>query len=157
MISKNIHFQALTEFLRLRTNLDRILSPVAAQFGLTPLQSVMLHLISQSEETTVGSLFRELDLNQGNVSSVCKKLECDGYITRNKSQRDERIYVISLTVKGKDTIRKMEDELLCCLPECTEKTRKELERAVEGLAAIKTFAENLNAAIAEKQRSTENA
>ena len=134
-MTDSLHFEVLAEFLRLKTNLDRVLSPITAEFGLTPVQSVMLHLISRSESATVGSIFRQLDLNQGNVSSVCKKLEGDGYIVRNKSPEDERIYVISLTDKGNDALYGIARRRPGFLPErAREDTGKEwisLERQKE--------------------------
>ena len=36
-MTESIYFEALTEFMKLRTSVDRILSPAAALFGLTPV------------------------------------------------------------------------------------------------------------------------
>ncbi len=150
-MSEELCFETLTEFLRLRTSLDRILSPVTAQFGLTPVQTMTLHLISRSESATVGSIFREMDLNQGNVSSVCKKLESDGFIVRKKSPEDERRFVISLTEKGAGALRGIGEALPLSLPRCSHEDNEEVRRAIDGLEALKNIAGKLNRAINEKQ------
>ena len=150
-MTDSLHFEVLAEFLRLKTNLDRVLSPITAEFGLTPVQSVMLHLISRSESATVGSIFRQLDLNQGNVSSVCKKLEGDGYIVRNKSPEDERIYVISLTDKGNDALYGIARRLPGFLPECAREDTEEMRRAADGLEALKNIVQRVNREISERQ------
>ncbi len=148
-MTESIYFETLTEFMKLRTSVDRILSPVAALFGLTPVQSVMLHLISRSEGATVGSIFRELDLNQGNVSSVCKKLESDGFIKRQRSPDDERCFYITLTEKGTSALRGIEERLPCILPRCDAADNEEVRRAAEGLEALKNIAQKINRAINE--------
>ena len=148
-MTESIYFEALTEFMKLRTSVDRILSPAAALFGLTPVQSVMLHLISRTEGATVGSIFRELDLNQGNVSSVCKKLENEGFITRRRSPEDERCFYITLTEKGTAALRGIEEKLPGILPCCSAADNEEVRRAAEGLEALKNIARKINLAIAE--------
>ena len=78
------------EFIRIRSGIERLVSPVTQQYGLTTTQVAVLNLIRKSENATVSSLFRALDFNQGNMSSLCKKLEADGFIEKIKCHDDER-------------------------------------------------------------------
>ena len=88
------------EFIRIRSGIERLVSPVTQQYGLTTTQVAVLNLIRKSESATVSSLFRALDFNQGNMSSLCKKLEADGFIEKMKCPDDERKTYLSLTDKG---------------------------------------------------------
>ena len=97
--------ESLAELLKLRTNAERAVAPITQKYGLTPVQAVILHLINGYESPTVGTIFKALDLNQGNVSSTCKKLESDGFIERRRSENDERRVVLFLTEKGERSVR----------------------------------------------------
>lgn len=146
----------MAEFLRLRNTLERIIAPIAAKYGLTPVQSVTLHLIAKSENATVGSIFREFDLNQGNVSTVCKKLEADGFIIRTKSVDDERKFVIALTEKGENAIHGIEDGIPAFLPFTDSEITREFSRLTDGLRILKDAAHGLNCAITEKNNGENN-
>ena len=146
-MKERLCLETLTEFLRLRTSLERILTPVTAKYGLTPMQATLLHLIAQSDNATVGSIFRELDLNQGNVSTLCKKLESEGFIKRSKNPDDERIILMTLTEQGRDALNGIESVLPGLLPKCAERDIEEGRCAVEGLEALKNIAMKINSEI----------
>ena len=88
------------EFIRIRSGIERLIMPITQEYGLTPTQVAVLNLIRKTENATVSSLFRALDFNQGNMSSMCKKLESDGFIEKTKCPDDERKTFISLTEKS---------------------------------------------------------
>lgn len=154
-MKEKLYLETLTEFVRLRTSFERVTTPVAAQFGLTPIQAVTLHLISKTPSATVSGIIKELDLNQGNVSTVCKKLESDGFIRREKSSGDERISVIFLTKKGDAALAGMGAAMPCPIPGYNEHDNDEIRRATEGLEALKNIAQKLNTAICENEKKKE--
>ena len=88
------------EFIRVRSGIERLIMPITQEYGLTPTQVAVLNLIRKTENATVSSLFRALDFNQGNMSSMCKKLEADGFIEKTKCPDDERKTFLSLTEKS---------------------------------------------------------
>lgn len=143
-MTKKFGFEALVEFLRLRSTLDKIIYPVAAKYSLTPIQAATLSFISKADSVTVGSLFRDLDLNQGNVSSLCKKLENDGLITRKKSTEDERIFYISVTEKGENILAAIEDELPFKFDKAPPEDEEDLRCAAQGLCALRNIANKIN-------------
>ncbi len=139
--------ETMEELIRMKTGIDHLMFPLTQKFSITPMQATALYIIEKNPKATVSSIFKKLDLNQGNVSSMCKKLESDGFIEKSKCPCDERRYYLSLTKKGVDTLAGIEqlfiyDEANCWL------TPKELEDAINGLAALKHAAkkvsENLN-------------
>ena len=49
---------------------------------------------------TVGELSQSTQILRSNITSVCKKMEKDGYLVRSRSLMDERVVRVSLTDKG---------------------------------------------------------
>ena len=96
------------EFIRIRSGIERLITPVTQEYGLTPTQVAVLNLIRKTENATVSSLFRALDFNQGNMSSMCKKLESDGFIEKTKCPDDERKTFLSLTYKSLDALESLD-------------------------------------------------
>ena len=92
------------EFIRIRSGIERLITPITQEYGLTPTQVAVLNLIRKTENATVSSLFRALDFNQGNMSSMCKKLETDGFIEKTKCPDDERKTFLSLTDKSLEAL-----------------------------------------------------
>lgn len=88
----------------LKLTMDRTLEAIVRPTGLTSLQAVLLVLISEGYISNVSSLCKELGLSQGNASALCKKLEKDGFLHRQRSKEDERIVILRLTERGADTL-----------------------------------------------------
>ena len=151
--------ETMEELIRMKTGIDHLMFPLTQKFSVTPMQATALYIIEKTPHATVSSIFRKLDLNQGNVSSMCKKLEADGFIVKNKCPRDERCYYISLTEKGQETLYGIEqlfnyDEESCWL------TKQELDAALNGLKALKHAAEKVTEKLAilnESEKDNNNA
>ena len=79
---------------------EKILEPYAQKQGLTFLQSRVLMGIKHGKITTVGGLAEHASLYQGNASTLCKRLEQQGFIRRERSTSDERVVNLLLTEKG---------------------------------------------------------
>ena len=106
-----IQMEIVTNFIQAKISFARIMTEFVQEFGLTPLSSITLNLIANQENPTVSSVFKALDLNQGNVSSMCKKLERDGFIIRQRNKKDERSVVLLITEKGRDALNGIEQML----------------------------------------------
>lgn len=123
----------LTVFQTLKTKTARLLEPVVQSEGLTPLQaSVLLHLAQQ--DASLGDISGVTCMGQANASSLCKKLEQGGFLTRRRDAPDGRVVTLSLTPKGRETVERIQTrldhylELLNALP---DSTRVELRRGFE--------------------------
>nr|WP_283243989.1 MarR family transcriptional regulator [Bianquea renquensis] len=60
---------------------------------------------------TVGSLGKSISVAGGNISAMCKKLEKEGFVMRSRDSADERIVNVTLSEKGKKTIKMIEKDL----------------------------------------------
>ena len=123
----------LTVFQTLKAKTARLLDPVVQAEGLTPLQaSVLLHL--SRHDVNLSSISEATCMGQANASSLCKKLEQSGFLTRSRGRPDGRVVNLSLTPKGRETAQRIQArlnrylELLNALP---PSTHEELRRGFE--------------------------
>lgn len=103
-----------TKIERIKSNMSRILTPAAEKLGLSPIQLMLLLGLEYFGPATVGGLSRELDMNAGNVSTQCKRLEQTGLLTRTRSLEDERVVNLALTAAGHDLTAEFQDVLDQC-------------------------------------------
>jgi len=132
-VNEGSRVSILTVFQTLKAKTARLLDPIVQAEGLTPLQAcVLLHLSRQ--DAAVGSISEATCMGQANASSLCKKLERGGFLTRSRGRPDGRVVTLSLTPKGRETAGRIQRrldryfELLCALP---DSTREELERGFQ--------------------------
>lgn len=92
-----------------------------------------------------------LGLNKSNITRLVQALEKDGFLKRAVSEADRRLFLLSLTVKGKNLCERLEvssqnyiEELLANIPKSKHKnlieTLEELNRA--NLKIIKNRGKN---------------
>ncbi|MBQ7076574.1 MAG: MarR family transcriptional regulator [Lachnospiraceae bacterium] len=84
-------------------------TPHLKPLGLTYTQYIVFMVLWDKEKVTVGELGKTLSLDAGTLTPLLKKLEKDGYITRERSKEDERVTEIVITKKGNDLKKKCKD------------------------------------------------
>ena len=100
----------LTVFQTLKTKTARLLEPIVQAAGLTPLQaSVLLQLVQK--DAAVGDISEVTCMGQANASSLCKKLEQGGYLTRSRDRADGRVVTLSLTPEGRAAAGRIQAKL----------------------------------------------
>lgn len=75
-------------------------TPLLKPLGITYTQYIVFMVLWEKDGITVGELGAKLRLDSGTLTPVLKKMENMGYLTRERSQKDERIVNIYLTDKG---------------------------------------------------------
>ena len=75
-------------------------TPYLKPFGITYTQYVVLLVLWETGEATVGELCARLYLDNGTMTPLLKKMDKAGLITRNRSPRDERVVTVKVTEKG---------------------------------------------------------
>lgn len=92
--------------------------PLLEPYGLTYTGYIIMMALWEEDEITIKDLGKKLFLDSGTLTPLLKKLEAQGYITRNRSQKDERNVYISLTKAGSVLQSKalsIPEELICNL------------------------------------------
>jgi DNA-binding MarR family transcriptional regulator len=80
----------------------RLYTPHLDPLGLTYTQYIVLLVLWENAEASVGELGKRLYLDSGTLTPLLKKLEAKGLIKRQRSTADERVVLVSLTAAGLD-------------------------------------------------------
>lgn len=83
---------------------DLAFNSIASRYGITMMQLRLLMELQSSVRHTVGSLAGGICIAGANISSMCKKLEQQGFLQKKRDARDERVVLLRLTEKGEKTI-----------------------------------------------------
>jgi DNA-binding MarR family transcriptional regulator len=70
------------------------------QFGLSPVQCHVLHLIEPGQPMPMSSLAAALSCDASNVTGLVDRLEARGLVERRPSVSDRRVKVLDLTTTG---------------------------------------------------------
>lgn len=76
------------------------LPTLGAQFGLSPVQCHVLHLIEPDAPLPMGRLAETLACDASNVTGLVDRLEARGLVQRLPSAGDRRVRVLELTPAG---------------------------------------------------------
>lgn len=76
--------------------------PLLDELGVTYPQYLVLLVLWEKEEIPVKEISQELFLETNTLTPLLKRMEVNGIIKRKRSKIDERIVIISLTLKGKE-------------------------------------------------------
>lgn len=131
--------ELLQNMLRFKHNFDQIITKITSKYQLSPTSVIILFLISRQKNATIGSIQKKLHCNQGNMSSLCKKLNQTGYLIRYRDPMDERKVFLTLTEKGKNlltSIQKDLDSLDLYIQQLPSYQRKEAIHGLESLVHI---------------------
>ena len=74
--------------------------PHLDKLDLTYTQYITMMVIWEKKSISVKELGEILYLDSGTLTPVLKKLEAKGYITRHRSEKDERVLIVSVTDEG---------------------------------------------------------
>lgn len=86
--------------------------PLLAELGLTYPQYLVLLVLWEEQDCSVGHLGHRLHLDSGTLSPLLKRLENSGLVVRQRAADDERRVEVSLTQAG----RALESRA-ACVPE----------------------------------------
>ena len=102
----------------------RLYKPFLDEIDLTYTQYIVMMVMWETGEINVKRLGERLYLDSGTLTPLLKKLETKGYITRKRSNEDERNVIIHLTEDGE----KLKNKAVC-IPEkmmgCVHLTKEE--------------------------------
>lgn len=103
--------QALIDGAITRVKLQNILDKLAETEDLTGQQMVVLLGLRNKGVSNVGQISDTFLLKQTNVSSLIKKLELNGLLTRQRNGEDVRIVDLSLTEKGNEKVDRLVERI----------------------------------------------
>ena len=92
--------------------------PFLDAVGLTYTQYVAMLVFWEEGSVTVKELGQRLYLDSGTLTPVLKSLEQKGYITRRRSETDERVLIAALTARGaalRETAAGIPQQICACI------------------------------------------
>jgi DNA-binding MarR family transcriptional regulator len=92
--------------------------PLLDAVGLTYPQYLVMMLLWEEDNQTVGQLGARLSLDSGTLSPLLKRLTTAGLVTRHRRVEDERSVAIALTDAGRalrDKAGEISEEIICAL------------------------------------------
>ncbi|MGE5626691.1 MAG: MarR family winged helix-turn-helix transcriptional regulator [Solirubrobacterales bacterium] len=81
---------------------------IGSSHGLTGMQTIILMELHRKGSSSIGNLADNVCTAGTNISTMCKKLEKQGFIERKRDIEDERIVRINLTDKGHQAISEID-------------------------------------------------
>jgi DNA-binding MarR family transcriptional regulator len=114
------------------TNLYR---PILEQLDLTYPQYLVLLVLWENKSQTVNQIGGKLQLDNGTLTPLLKRLEVKGILTRTRSTSDERVVIVSLTSFGESLKEKAQ-----CVP---QEIVQALNVSIEDLKQLKVAIEKI--------------
>lgn len=74
--------------------------PYLEKLGLTYPQYLVMLVLWEKEKATVKELGQSLWLDSGTLTPLLKRMEENGMVSRTRSEMDERVVNVNITVKG---------------------------------------------------------
>ena len=74
--------------------------PILKNIGLTYPQYITMMTLWEKDDVMVNQVGEILQLDNGTLTPLLKRLESKGYLERKRSKEDERVVKINLTEKG---------------------------------------------------------
>ena len=78
----------------------RAYKPYLDELDITYTQYITMMVMWEHRELRVKEIGEHLYLDSGTLTSVLKKLEEKGFVTRKRSEKDERDLIVTITDKG---------------------------------------------------------
>lgn len=75
-------------------------TPLLEPLGLTYTQYIVMMVLWEHKSISVGDMGRRLFLDSGTLTPLLKKMERNGWLSRQRSKDDERVVIVSITDTG---------------------------------------------------------
>src|SRR6266851_6560759 len=119
---------------------NRVYKPLLDELGLTYPQYLVMVLLWEQDDQTVGSLGEKLFLESSTLTPLLKRLEALGQVKRTRDRVDERQVRVRLTDKGR-AMREKAREIPDCILAASGLEIDELRRLQGELVALRTALE----------------
>ena len=116
-------------------------TPFLAPFDLTYTQYIAMMVLWEKKTVSVNELGKQLMLDSGTLTPLLRKLEDKKYLLREKSAKDGRRLIVSLTPEGaslKDKMVVVPQKMGTCVhlsPEETTELKRLLKKVTDNILA----------------------
>jgi len=96
--------QVFHQLLALMRQQRQYARKITDEQGIKPRDMSVLRFISEQESVTVSQVQQYIHHSLSTTSTMIARLEKEGYVTRTRSQRDNRVVLVTLTDTGRDLL-----------------------------------------------------
>ncbi len=114
---------------------SRTYKPMLAELGLTYPQYLVMTLLWEEDDQSVGQLGAKLSLESSTLTPLLKRLEAEGRLTRHRDKQDERVVRVKLTSAG-DKLRERAAKIPACILSATGMSLDELGKLREQIIQL---------------------
>ena len=117
----------------------RTYTPYLDELGITYTQYITMMVMWEHKELRVKEVGKRLYLDSGTLTPVLKKLEEKGFVTRRRSETDERDVIVSITESGealKEKAVHIPEKLIGCVELDPQKAKALYDLLYEVLGKI---------------------
>jgi len=114
-------------------------SAIFKNYGLTFAQYTVLRVLEGSEngQNTMGNVSKIMLVSGANTTPIAKRLEKSGFLIKRSDPKDDRLTILEITPKGRQTIANIETEknelLSRYLPGYTDERKTEILSSVRDI------------------------
>lgn len=93
-------------------------TPLLDEIGLTYTQYIAMMVFWEQKSISVKDLGKRLFLDSGTLTPLLKKMETQGLVIRERSAKDERSVIVTITAKGEELRKQavsIPDKMGACL------------------------------------------
>lgn len=116
--------------------INKAYRPLLKALDLTYSQYLVMLVLWEQDSQTVSQIGERLFLDSATLTPLLKRLEASGLIERQRSAKDERRVIISLTAAGK-ALEKRAEKVPACMATAMECAPGELEELRTQLNALR--------------------
>ena len=98
--------------------------PFLENLNLTYTQYIAMMVLWQEKELSVKELGEKLYLDSGTLTPLLKSMEQKGFVTRQRSEKDERVLIVKITPEG-EALKKKAASVPQKMIGCVRLTREE--------------------------------
>jgi len=98
--------QVFHEFLGLLRHIRQYARQIADERGIKPREFSVLRFLLETGPATVGQIQAFLHHSPSTTSTLIAQLESSGYVSRSRSEEDNRVVIVSLTPDGRGLAEK---------------------------------------------------
>ena len=114
----------------------KVYRPLLTKLGITYPQYLVLIALWNQDQMTVSEIGGHLFLDSATLTPLLKRMEAAGLIARERSTRDERQVIVSLTEAGK-TMRNEAQDLMASVLCATQCSKEEALALKDQLVALR--------------------
>ncbi|MDH4565155.1 MarR family transcriptional regulator [Pseudomonas sp. BN414] len=116
--------------------MTKVYKPLLQELGLTYPQYLAMMVLWEGDGITVGEISNRMLTDPGSLTPLLKRLEAEGFITRTRSSKDERVVELRLTEQGR-ALQEKARKVPACILAATERTTDELTVLKEDLVSLR--------------------